>query len=496
MSESLQNTPDHTSGPDNAIVQGDAPAATAAAPSVAAENAFGALGLSSELLRAVTDAGYDQPTPVQARAIPAVIDGQDLMVCSQTGSGKTAAFLLPAIERMQRNPRQGAARGPRLLVLSPTRELATQITKAAEQFIEPFRRMRVVSILGGMPYRVQNAMLAKPYEILVATPGRLIDQLERGRIDLSGVEMLVLDEADRMLDMGFIEPVEAIAAATPSARQTLLFSATLEGRVAGLARNLLRDPQRIEISTPQTRHDNIAQHIIRADDMAHKNKLMRHILLQPDVTQAVVFLATKRDCDRIAQELGDEGFSVAAMHGDMEQRSRNWTLNQLRQGRVQVLVATDVAARGIDVPGLSHVINYDLPRAAEDYVHRIGRTGRAGARGTAISFAGPADGVVIKRIERYIDRKVEALIIPGLESRRPMRDGPGDGPGRKPGFGPKRHGAPGAGRGGFGGGGGRPAGGGGARTGGEGRSFGGGRTSGDGRAAGGRGGDGRGKTHR
>ena len=414
------------------------PAVDAPANPAAPAGAFAQLGLTGDLLRAIGEAGYDQPTPVQARAIPAVLAGSDLMVCSQTGSGKTAAFLLPAIERMQRAPREGAARGPRLLVLSPTRELATQITHAAEQFVRPFRRMRVVSILGGMPYRVQNAMLAKPYEILVATPGRLIDQLDRGRIDLSGVEMLVLDEADRMLDMGFIEPVEAIAAATPSARQTLLFSATLEGRVAGLARNLLREPQRIEISTPQTRHDNIAQHIIRADDMAHKNKLMRHILLQPDVTQAVVFMATKKDCDRIAQELGDEGFSVAAMHGDMEQRSRNWTLNQLRQGRVQVLVATDVAARGIDVPGLSHVINYDLPRAAEDYVHRIGRTGRAGARGTAISFAGPADGMVIKRIERYIDRKVDALTIPGLESRRPAREASGgERPGRKPGFRPK-----------------------------------------------------------
>ncbi len=495
MSESIQNL--HTEAADldaSARHHADATAGQQSAPAsqAAVDSAFAPLGLSADLLRAITEAGYDQPTPVQARAIPAVIDGQDLMVCSQTGSGKTAAFLLPAIERMQRAARPGAARGPRLLVLSPTRELATQITKAAEQFVRPFKRIRVVSILGGMPYRVQNAMLAKPYEILVATPGRLIDQLERGRIDLSGVEMLVLDEADRMLDMGFIEPVEAIAAATPTTRQTLLFSATLEGRVAGLARNLLRDPQRIEISTPQTRHDNIAQHIIRADDMAHKNKLMRHILLQPDVTQAVVFLATKRDCNRIAQELGDEGFSVAAMHGDMEQRSRNWTLNQLRQGRVQVLVATDVAARGIDVPGLSHVINYDLPRAAEDYVHRIGRTGRAGARGTAISFAGPSDGVVIKRIERYIDRKVESLIIPGLESRRPLRDGPGDRPGgRKPGFGQKRHGAPGGGRGGFGGGGGR--------SGGDGRGFGGGRS--DGRSAGGRGGEsrsgeGRGKTYR
>jgi superfamily II DNA/RNA helicase len=416
----------------------------AAAPTnaVTSASAFADLGLSEVLVSAVSEAGYTEPTAVQARAIPAVIAGSDLMVCSQTGSGKTAAFLLPAIERMQRDVRPGAARGPRLLILSPTRELATQITKAAEQFVRPLRRMRVVSILGGMPYRVQNAMLAKPYEILVATPGRLIDQLDRGRIDLSGVEMLVLDEADRMLDMGFIEPVEAIAAATPDARQTLLFSATLEGRVAGLARNLLRDPQRIEISTPQTRHDNIAQHIIRADDMAHKNKLMRHILLQPDVTQAVVFMATKKDCDRIAQELGDEGFSVAAMHGDMEQRSRNWTLNQLRQGRVQVLVATDVAARGIDVPGLSHVINYDLPRAAEDYVHRIGRTGRAGARGTAISFAGPADGVVIKRIERYIDRRVDQIVIPGLESRRPLRDaGSNDRAGRKPGFHPKSPGS-------------------------------------------------------
>ncbi len=422
----------HTSISESAA----ASAESSAAQVIATTGGFEQLPLSATLLRAVAAAGYTSPTPVQAQAIPAVVAGRDLMVCSQTGSGKTAAFMLPAIERLSTQARQGG-RGARLLVLSPTRELATQIAQAAEQFVRAFPRMRVVSLLGGMPYRVQNAMLAKPYEILVATPGRLIDQLQRGRVDLSGIEMLVLDEADRMLDMGFIEPVREIAAATPGSRQTLLFSATLEGRIAALARDLLRDPQRIEVSTPQTRHDNIAQHVIRADDLAHKNRLMRHILLQPNVTQAVVFIATKRECDRVADELVSEGFRVAAMHGDMEQRNRNRTLAALRQGSLQVLVATDVAARGIDVPGLSHVINYDLPRAAEDYVHRIGRTGRAGATGTAISFAGPADTGVLRRIERYIERRVDPLVIPGLEARRPARDAAPDRQARKPGFRPK-----------------------------------------------------------
>ena len=309
-----------------------------------------------------------------------------------------------------------------MLVLSPTRELATQITKATELYGKHIKRLSVVSILGGMPYHVQNKLLSKPIDILVATPGRLMDQMDRGRLDFSRLEILVLDEADRMLDMGFIEPVERIAAATPKSRQTLLFSATLEGRIAKLAQNLLKNPKLIEVTPAAARHDNIEQRMIYADDLGHKNKLLSNILLNPEMSQAIVFMATKRECDVVARQLHSEGFYAAAMHGDMQQRERNFTLAQLRSGKLKVLVATDVAARGIDVPGLSHVINYDLPKAAEDYVHRIGRTGRAGAKGIAISFAGPRDGLLLKRIERYTGSTVNLVTIPGLEVRSKPRD--------------------------------------------------------------------------
>ena len=379
-------------------------------------NTFESFNLHPLILKAVLDSGYTVPTPVQEQAIPAMLSGKDLMVSSQTGSGKTAAFMLPALHKLA-EPAKAPGRGPRMLVLSPTRELAAQITGAAQKYGSNLRRINVVSVVGGMPYHVQNRNLSKPIEILVATPGRLIDQMNRGNIDFSRLEMLVLDEADRMLDMGFIDAVESIAAATPKSRQTLLFSATLVGNVASLARNLLNAPVRIETGSVQVRHENIEQRLHYCDDLSHKNRLLQHLLNDDQLKQAIVFTATKRDADTLATRLADQGHNAEAMHGDMSQRERNRTLLGLRNGRVKVLVATDVAARGIDVPGISHVINFDLPKDAEVYVHRIGRTGRAGNQGVAISLAGPYDFGQVRSIERFTGQQIAAQVIAGMEPR-------------------------------------------------------------------------------
>ncbi|MDP2144313.1 MAG: DEAD/DEAH box helicase [Gallionella sp.] len=383
---------------------------------------FEALNLHSSVLKAIVETGYTTPTPIQAQAIPEVIAGHDLMASAQTGTGKTAAFILPALNRLA-TPSTMPGKGPRVLVLTPTRELAQQVCDAATKYGKHMR-FKIISILGGMPYPVQNRLLSSHVDILVATPGRLIDHLERGRIDFSRLEMLILDEADRMLDMGFVDAVEQIAAATPKTRQTLLFSATLDGVVGNLASRLLKEPKRISISATKDKHENIEQRMMFADDVAHKNKMLSHILTNADVNQAVVFTATKRDADSIADQLSSQGHAVAALHGDMNQRERNRTLLNLRNGNVRVLVATDVAARGIDVPGISHVINFDLPKFAEDYVHRIGRTGRGGASGIAISFASNRDAQMLKRIERYTEQSIKMHTIEGLEPKYKLRTGP------------------------------------------------------------------------
>ena len=412
----------------------------AAAPITTIETGatFAALGLNPAILKAVEEAGYTVPTPVQAQAIPEALAGHDLMASAQTGTGKTAAFILPALHRIA-EPSAVRSKGPRVLVLTPTRELAQQVSDAATKYGKNMR-LKVVSILGGMPYPLQNKLLSNPVDILVATPGRLIDHIERGRIDFSRLEMLVLDEADRMLDMGFIDDVERIAAATPATRQTLLFSATLDGVIGNLAKRLLKNPKRITVAAAQARHENIEQRLMYVDDMAHKNRLLDHLLRDTGLNQALVFTATKRDADTLADNLLAQGHSAAALHGDMNQRERNRTLTNLRRGQVRVLVATDVAARGIDVAGISHVINFDLPKFAEDYVHRIGRTGRAGASGIAVSFASNRDAVNLHKIERYTGQSINTHTIVGMEPKFKPRSQP-SGPRSKPGgFG--RHTAP------------------------------------------------------
>ena len=417
---------------------------------------FESLNLHETLVRAVTTAGYTAPTEVQTLAIPPALAGSDLMVSSNTGSGKTASFVLPALMRVLASralprPPRGTVTGPRILVLTPTRELAMQVAKAAMDYGRFVPHLSVCTVVGGVPYGLQLKQLRGPLDILIATPGRLIDHLESGKAVLGNVEMLVLDEADRMLDMGFIDPIHHIAKATPKARQTVMYSATFGGHVGRLAEELLRAPQRIEVSSQTEAHADIEQRLHWADDFQHKNALLDHILTERSVDQALVFTSTQRDADWLADRLGEMGHSVAALHGGMPQGRRNRVLQGLRSKHLRVLVATDVAARGIDVPTISHVINFGLPMKEEDYVHRIGRTGRAGRSGLAVTLAERRDSGMIHRIQRYTTQRIAPTTIVGLEPKRvepkpAPRPAPGQGaafarPGAKP-FGPRPGGRP------------------------------------------------------
>jgi superfamily II DNA/RNA helicase len=405
---------------------------------------FDSLGLHASLLQACADAGYTQATDVQARTVPAALAGRDLMVSSNTGSGKTAAFVLPALTRilkMRELPRAQQPQGPKILVLTPTRELALQVAKAFSDHGRHIRGLRVATFVGGVPYGAQLKALRGPLDVIVATPGRLIDHMESGRALLSSIELLVLDEADRMLDMGFIEPIHHIAAATPQNRQTMMFSATYAGFVGRLAEELLRNPERIEVASHTEAHADIEQRLHWADDHGHKNALLDHILTERSVEQAVVFTSTQRDADWLADRLQQLGHPVAALHGGMPQGRRNRVLQGLRNRQLRVLVATDVAARGIDVPTISHVINYGLPMKEEDYVHRIGRTGRAGRAGLAVTLAERRDAGMIQRIQRFTTQRIPAATIAGLEPKKqdpkPIVKTFGKPPG-KPGFGGKK----------------------------------------------------------
>jgi superfamily II DNA/RNA helicase len=402
---------------------------------------FANLGLAPALLKAVQDAGFSTPTSVQAAAIPPALAGHDLMVSSQTGSGKTAAFMLPALQRIA-NRSASKPVGVQVLVLTPTRELALQVTAATATYGRKLLDLRTTTVVGGMPYGAQLKALSRRVDVLVATPGRLIDHLNSGRVKLSAVHTLVLDEADRMLDMGFIEDIESIVSRLPVDRQTLLFSATLDGTIAKLAARMMRDPRRIEIASQKEKHDNITQSLLYADDMRHKMQLLDHVLRDTTLDQAIVFTSTKRGADDLADRLADQGFSAAALHGDMNQRQRTRTLTQLQRGQLRILVATDVAARGIDVQGISHAVNFDLPMQAEDYVHRIGRTGRAGRNGLAFTLATHAERHKVRRIEHYIGRTITPEVIVGLEpkrSARPSTGAPRTGKPRSGGFGALHH---------------------------------------------------------
>lgn len=367
---------------------------------------------------AIQEAGYTTPTPIQHQAIPEILRGSDIRASAQTGTGKTAAFILPTLHRLMTNSATQNCRGPRVLILTPTRELAMQVAAEAAKYAKFLPRMKTVCIYGGVPYPVQNRDLSRPYEILVATPGRLIDFMTRGKINLSRVEMLILDEADRMLDMGFIEPVEQIAAATPKNRQTLMFSATLKGPVLKLSQRLLTNPIEITIEPEKATISNIEQRFHFVDSLTHKQDLLEHLLTDATMNQAIIFIATKRHADELVDKLCEIGHNAAALHGDMNQKQRSRTIRRLRHGEIRILVATDVAARGIDVQTISHVINFDLPMCAEDYVHRIGRTGRAGASGVALSLVSNRDRKLLKQIEQFTKQKITTHVVPGMEPKK------------------------------------------------------------------------------
>ena len=387
---------------------------------------FTTLGLDEALLKAIAGSGYENATEVQQQSIPPALEGADLMVSASTGSGKTASFMLPALQRVlaaradTTKPRDRATvYGPRVLVLCPTRELAMQVAKAASTYGRHVPGLRVATVVGGVPYPAQIAALRGSLDILISTPGRLIDHLNSGRAVLQNVEMLVLDEADRMLDMGFIDDITMIAATLPATRQTLMFSATFAGHVGRLAQNLLREPRRIDVASHTDTHENIEQRLHWVDNANHKNAVLDHILTQKDMEQALVFTSTQRDADWLADRLADMGHHVASLHGGHPQGRRNRVLQGLRNRQLKILIATDVAARGIDVPTISHVINYGLPMKAEDYVHRIGRTGRAGRNGLAITLGERMDVGMIRRIQQFTTQDIPVKVVEGLEPKMP-----------------------------------------------------------------------------
>ena len=440
------------------LAQGvDAVEAAAAEPEV--PNGFVELGLDAALVKACADLGYTQPTSVQQKAIPLALPSQkagfiDLMVSSQTGSGKTAAFLLPVLHTLLKqqeeaaaaeraeyeqacadaeakgepapkrakrkdptNPRNFKAPTPGALILCPTRELAQQVAHDAIDLVQHCRGLRVASIVGGMPYQLQIAKLQNA-NLVVATPGRLLDLQRSMQIKLDQVQFLVVDEADRMLDLGFSDDLAEVNQLTVARKQTMMFSATFAPRIQQLAARVMREPQRVTIDNPQEKHANIKQVLFWADNATHKRKLLDHWLRDTTINQAIVFASTQIECDGLANDLQQDGFDAVALHGALSQGLRNRRLMALRQGQVQILVATDVAARGIDVPTITHVFNFGLPMKAEDYTHRIGRTGRAGRDGLAVTFAEMRDRRKIFDIEAYTRQPIKPETIPGLEPQQ------------------------------------------------------------------------------
>ena len=381
-------------------------------------HSFASLNLVTPLLKNIEALGFTQATPVQAQVIPAAFTGSDLLVSSQTGSGKTAAFLLPLLNQLiQANPNGSPVPGraqPKVLVLCPTRELAQQVASDAIQFARGIKGLRIATIMGGMPYGKQMQAI-KGASLVVATPGRLLDLFNSRAIRLDQVQCLVVDEADRMLDLGFAEDLEAIDERCKQRSQTLMFSATFAPRIMNLASSLTNNAIRIELAQAGEAHANIAQKLHWADNMAHKHRLLEHLLSDPELDQAVVFASTQIESEKIADTLRANGYQASALHGAMPQAVRNRRLEALRKGHTRILVATDVAARGIDVPRISHVINFGLPMKPEDYTHRIGRTGRAGRNGIAITLAEHRDRIKIRAIERFTQQPMTAAEIEGLE---------------------------------------------------------------------------------
>jgi ATP-dependent RNA helicase RhlE len=375
---------------------------------------FESLGLMAELRRAVSEKGYTTPTPIQQKAIPLILEGRDLMGGAQTGTGKTAGFTLPILQRIATdNKSAGNHRAIRALVLTPTRELAAQVMESVHTYGR-YLPLKSTVVHGGVKIQPQVQKLRRGVDVLVATPGRLLDHIQQNTVDLSKVDMLVLDEADRMLDMGFINDMRKIFARLPKQKQTLLFSATFSGNIKKLADSLMNSPALVEVATQNAASERVEQTVCLVDKK-RKRELLAFMIGSNNWKQVLVFSRTKHGSDRLVKQLGSDGITADAIHGNKSQGARSRALANFKDGRTRVLVATDIAARGIDISSLPHVINFDLPNQAEDYVHRIGRTGRAGNEGEAISLVCADDYISLKNIEKLINRKIPRVIIEGFE---------------------------------------------------------------------------------
>ncbi len=386
---------------------------------------FDQLGLSSEILRAVSDEGYVNPTPIQAQVIPSILAGRDVMASAQTGTGKTAGFTLPLLYRLQAHAStsMSPARHPvRALIMAPTRELAMQIDESVKKYGK-YLALRSAVVFGGISIEPQIAVLQTGVEILVATPGRLLDLVEQKAVNFSKTEVLVLDEADRMLDMGFLPDIRRVMALLPQQRQSLMFSATFSSEIRKLADSLLKQPIRIEAAARNTVNESIS-HIVHRVNPGNKFALLLHLIRQQNLKQALVFVKTKHGSSQLAQMLTRNEISAAAIHGDKNQQQRTQALAEFKNGEIQILVATDVAARGIDIEKLSHVVNYELPGNPEDYVHRIGRTGRAGSKGKAISLVSEHEKELLANIEKLLNTKLEVEPVTGFEAEQSLRNLP------------------------------------------------------------------------
>lgn len=375
---------------------------------------FDKLGLSPEILRAVSDQGYSKPTPVQAQSIPVTLEGHDIMAAAQTGTGKTAGFTLPMLEILNReHAERGGHRAIRVLVLTPTRELAAQVQESVVTYGK-YLSLRSTVVFGGVGINPQIERLQRGVDILVATPGRLLDLVNQKKCDLSKIEMLVLDEADRMLDMGFIHDIRKVLALLPRERQSLLFSATFSDEIKKLASGILRNPKLIEVSRNETTHQ--VTQVVHPVGKSRKREMLSKLILEGEWRQVLVFTRTKHGANRLTKQLESDGIEAAAIHGNKSQTARTNALKSFKDGSIRVLVATDIAARGLDIDQLPHVVNYELPNVPEDYVHRIGRTGRAGRTGEAMSLVCNEEVKLLRGIEKLIGKKVPQVDIPGFEA--------------------------------------------------------------------------------
>ena len=399
---------------------------------------FDELGLAPEIMKAINDVGYTEPTPIQAEAIPQVIANHDVLGIAQTGTGKTASFTLPMIHRLMRG--RAKARMPRTLILEPTRELAAQVAENFDLYGK-YTKLTKALLIGGVSFKDQEQAIMRGADVLIATPGRLLDHVERGGVLLRGVEVLVIDEADRMLDMGFIPDIEKIVGMIPFTRQTLFFSATMPPEITRLSEQFLSAPKRIEVARPSSTNDNVSQKLIEVAPMK-KREALRDLFDKEDVTNGIIFCNRKRDIGELLKSLHRHDYKAVSLHGDMDQHMRLKMLDQFKSGDATYLIASDVAARGLDIPAVSHVFNFDVPTHAEDYVHRIGRTGRAGRSGAAFTLATRNDGKYVDAIEQLIEQKIEREAFSGGDSgegsddkprknnRRNNRGGKSDGKGR------------------------------------------------------------------